>query len=126
MKTIFTLAVALVVAACAVQGYEPIVDRGHPEFNQARYSRDLAQCRQYADQVSPAEGAFAGGLLGALVGAGIGAATGGAMGDAGKGALIGTAAGGSTGIIAGAGAGIADQVSVIRNCLRGRGHAVLR
>src|SRR5690606_39285529 len=43
--------VALALAACA-RSYEPIVDM--KGVDQARYQQDLAECRAYAEQVSPA------------------------------------------------------------------------
>lgn len=127
MTKILTLIIALAVAGCAAgSSYQPTVDWRHPNFRgMAVYNRDLADCRRYAENISPVEGAVGGGILGALMGAAFGAATGAVIGDAGYGAALGAAAGGSAGVIAGAGAGIAEQVHVIRTCLRGRGHPVL-
>lgn len=127
MTKILILIIALAVAGCAAgSNYQPTVDWRHPQFKgMAVYQRDLADCRRYAVQISPVEGAVGGGLLGALMGAAFGAATGAVIGNAGYGAALGAAAGGSAGVIAGAGAGVAEQVHVIRNCLRGRGHPVL-
>lgn len=125
-KTIAILVVALALAGCnAAQNYQPIIDWRKPGYNAITYQRDLADCRRYAEAISPAEGAFAGGLLGALAGAAIGAATGAVAGDPGGGALVGVAAGGSSGIIAGGATGTSEQVRVVRACLQGRGHPVL-
>jgi hypothetical protein len=127
MTKILILIIALAVAGCAAgSNYQPTVDWRHPNFKgMAVYNRDVADCRRYAENISPVEGAVGGGILGALMGAAFGAATGAIIGDAGYGAALGAAAGGSAGVIAGAGAGITEQVQVIRTCLRGRGHPVL-
>ena len=127
MTKILALIIALAVAGCAAgSNYQPTVDWRHPQFKgMAVYQRDLADCRRYAEQISPVEGAAAGGLLGGLLGAVIGAATGAVVGDPGFGAAFGAAAGGSAGVVAGASAGVVEQVHVIRTCLRGRGHPVL-
>ncbi|HNB26061.1 MAG TPA: glycine zipper family protein, partial [Alphaproteobacteria bacterium] len=50
------VAVGATLAGCA-QSYQPVVDtRGH---DTARYQQDLYECRQYAEQVSPAGNAAA-------------------------------------------------------------------
>ena len=110
------------VAACA-QTYQPIVDM--KGVDQALYAQDLAECRIYAEQVSPAGQAVAGALVGAAAGAAIGAATGAAVGQAGYGASVGAASGGSYGTFAGAAHGVTAQITIIRNCLFGRGYKVL-
>lgn len=116
-------AVCLLLAGCA-QSYEPIIDR--KGVDQARYEQDLAECRQYAEQVSPAGEAAAGGLLGAAFGAALGAVVGAFSGSAGTGAAVGAATGGVTGTAGGAVGGVQGQKQVIDNCLRGRGYSVLR
>ncbi len=118
-------AAALGLAACA-QTYQPIVDLGG--VDQAKYQRDLADCRQYAEQVDPAGEAMAGALLGAALGAALGAVTGSFDNgiSAGTGAAAGAAYGGTLGVASGAAGGVGGQIDVIRNCLRGRGYNVLR
>ncbi len=127
MTKILILLIALAVAGCAAgSNYQPTVDWRHPSFQGMQaYNRDLADCRRYAENISPVEGAVGGGIIGALMGAAIGAATGAVVGDPGFGAAFGAAAGGSAGVVGGAAAGVAEQVHVIRTCLRGRGHPVL-
>lgn len=118
------VALFLVLAGCA-RTWNPVVDMQTQGFDNARYSGDLAYCRQLAAQVSPTEegmlGALAGGALGAATGAALGAAT----GNVGRGAAIGAAGAGVLGAGAGISHGASSQMDVIRNCLRGRGYNVL-
>ena len=114
-----------VLGACA-QTYQPIVDT--KGVDQTKYQQDLAECRQYAEQVNPAGEALAGALLGAGLGAALGAITG-SFGNAvavGTAAAAGAAYGGTVGVASGAGRGVQGQIAVIDNCLRGRGYSVLR
>jgi outer membrane lipoprotein SlyB len=118
MKTaiVLTLALALGVAGCA---YRPVVDPKRTDM--AKYETDLVECRQVAEQAP-------GGGAGALVGAGAGYAVGqvfarttgraNVANEAGRGAAVLGAAGG-------AGAGARNKRQVIKNCMIGRGHAVL-
>ena len=117
MRVALPLLLALSLAACA---YRPVVDpktSAHPE----RYEADLAECRQLAEQGAHPGGSAAGG---ALVGAGVGAAFAVATGhkDA-----VGQAAGGGAvlGGAKGAGSGANEERAIVRNCMKGRGHAVL-
>ena len=72
----------LILGGCATQGgYQPTIDTyNHPNAN--RVSRDLAECKQLAEQASggtakkTGEVAIIGGLIGAAAGAAIGADTG--------------------------------------------------
>ena len=67
MKRFVTLAVAMATLAGCAQTYQPVVDsKGH---DSARYEQDLYECRQYAEQVSPAGKAAVSGLGGAAAGA---------------------------------------------------------
>lgn len=116
---------AAFVAGCA-QTFRPIVDM--KAVDEAKYEQDLAECRAYADEVSPLEEAGAGALFGVLVGAALGAVLG-ATGDglsAGAGAVAGAALGGTTGVVAGGAGGAQAQADVIKACLSGRGYRVLR
>jgi hypothetical protein len=107
---------AISAAGCA---YRPVVDPKRTDM--ARYETDLVECREIAKQ-----GGGAGG--GALVGAGAGYMVGQAVArttgrshvanEAGRGAAVVGAAGG-------AGAGAKNRRQIIRNCMTGRGHAVL-
>ena len=125
MRRFLTLAVAMATLAGCAQTYQPVVDtKGH---DSARYQQDLYECRQYAEQVSPAGQAAVGGLGGAAAGAALGAITGALVGgvSAGEGAAFGGATGGAVGVGTGAYRGVDDQQRVIDNCLRGRGYNVL-
>ncbi len=91
------------------------------------YTRDLAECRMYAQQVAgyTPEQTVKGGLIGGAVGAAAGAAIGAVLGHAGKGAAIGAAAGGI-------GAGTYSAINAERKykkayarCMRQRGYRVL-
>jgi len=107
----------LVLAGCA---YRPVVDAktsAHPE----RYDSDLADCRELAKQGANPGGSAAGG---ALIGAGVGAAFAAATGNrdaAGRAAGGGAVLGGAKG----AGTGADEQRTIVRNCMKGRGYAVL-
>jgi hypothetical protein len=108
---------ALGLAGCA---YRPVVDPKtslHPEH----YETDLAECRQLAEQGAHPGGSAAGG---AAIGAGVGAALAVATG---RNDRIGQAAGGGAviGGAKGAGAGAHEQRAIVRNCMKGRGYAVL-
>jgi outer membrane lipoprotein SlyB len=111
---------ALCTAACSS---DPIVDM--KGVDQERYSQDLAECRQYADQVDVARSAGGGALLGAAGGAAVGAVVGAITGSPGTGAAVGGGAGGTSGLFAGGASGVNKEQRVVRNCLRGRGYHVL-
>jgi hypothetical protein len=113
----------LALAGCA-RSYEPIVDM--KGVDQARYQQDLAECRTYAEKVSPAGEAATGGLIGGGIGAALGAIIGAFGGGAGTGAAIGAGVGGAGGAASGGLRGVEGQKQVINNCLRHRGYAVLR
>jgi hypothetical protein len=115
------LATTLAVAACA--GGEPIIDR--KGVDAARYQADLAECRQYAEEVSVARSGAGGAAMGGAAGAATGAAIGAVRGRPGTGAAVGAAGGGTSGLFAGLFRGSARQDKVVRNCLRGRGYRVL-
>jgi hypothetical protein len=118
------LAAATVLAGCA-QSYQPVVDT--KGVDSARYQQDLYECRQYAEQKSPAGDAAIGALGGAAGGAALGAITGAILpgASAGTGAALGAATGGTVGVAGGAYKGVNDQQRIIDNCLRGRGYSVL-
>ncbi len=98
-----------------------------PQPRYSNYTRDLAECRMYAQQVAgyTPEQTVKGGLIGGAVGAAAGAAIGAVLGHAGKGAAIGAAAGGI-------GAGTYSAINAERKykkayarCMRQRGYRVL-
>ena len=121
MKLLAVAVAAAMLVGCASTGrgygaaYSPIVDRPG-----ANYAQDLSECQQYAAQLpSAGDGAAAGALGGAIFGVLLGAAFHvGSRDTAWAGAL-----GGATG---GAARSENDQRSVISNCLRSRGYAVLQ
>jgi outer membrane lipoprotein SlyB len=115
-RNLAILAATLLAAACT---YNPIIDpktSHHPE----NFQSDLAECRQFAEQ-TPAGGDVAGGAaIGAAIGAGFAVATGhpdSAGRSAGGGAVLGGARG--------AGNSNREKKMIVRNCLKGRGYAVL-
>lgn len=117
--TILSALIIMLLAGCAGrQRGEPIVDmRG---VDPARYQADLADCRQYAQQVNVGADAATGAVTGAVVGGAVGAAAGNsdtAKRSAGVGAVLGGARG--------AAGGVQERNQVVRNCLRNRGYAVL-
>ncbi len=108
---------ALLLPACA--GHDRIiVDEANTDMT--HYEQDLAECRQYAEQVSVAGDAASGAVVGAVVGGLVGAA----VGDSGA-AQRGAGAGAVLGGAKGTGQGQREQDQVIKNCLRGRGYRIL-
>jgi len=122
MRRVASLTLMIALAGCA-QSYQPVVDT--KGVDNAKYQQDLSECRQYAEQVSPAGDAATGGVLGAAGGAALGAIVGAFSGGAGTGAAIGAASGGAVGAGAGGVSGVSEQKRIINNCLRGRGYNVL-
>jgi len=125
MKRFLAIAMASATLVGCAQTYQPVVDTKGQDS--ARYQQDLYECRQYAEQVSPAGQAAVGGLGGAAAGAALGAITGALVGgvSAGEGAAVGAATGGAVGVGTGAYKGVNEQQQIIDNCLRGRGYSVL-
>jgi outer membrane lipoprotein SlyB len=105
------------LSSCAT--YRPLVDM-RDVTDRDQYERDLADCQNYAEPVSPGASAGAGAIFGAILGAALGAAVGDhhVTVDAARfGAVEGAVAGGA--------AGAGTQVQIIRNCMNGRGYVVL-
>jgi hypothetical protein len=113
---------SLLLMSCA-SSYRPIVDM--KGVDSARYEADLAECRAYAEEVSPAGQAVAGAGIAAALGAALGAVAGAFSGNAGSGAAYGASIGGVTGTAAGGAGGVSQQRQVIDRCLIGRGYSVL-
>ena len=122
MRPLLVALIVLGVTGCA-HSYEPIIDR--KGVDQARYQQDLAECRDYADQVGVGGEAAKGTGIGAVLGGALGAIAGAFGGGAGRGAALGASIGGVAGGARGTAEGVSDQKQVIRNCLRHRGYAVL-
>jgi outer membrane lipoprotein SlyB len=121
MKTIITLAAAIVLTGCATtstgSNFVPLIDGN----DRAKISADLHDCQAYARQVAgAADRAVAGAIAGALIGGALNHA----LGVRGQGNEM-AAFGALTGGLQAAGEGARDQQSIIRNCMVGRGHRVL-
>ncbi len=113
-KLVAASLVVTLLTACAGASYRPLVDRPG-----ANYEQDLAECQRYAESEAGAgTGAVVGALLGAALGAFIGHKTG-FRGDFARAGALGGALGGAQ-------ATNKNQMDVIKNCLAGRGHSVLR
>jgi len=120
-KIIPALIMLGMLAACAGRDRAPggvIVDK--KGVDPVQYQKDLDECSAYADQVD-AGGKVAGGAVGgAVVGGAVGAIFGG-----GDGAARGAGAGGVVGGARGVRETAHERHSVVSNCLRNRGYAVL-
>ena len=123
---------ALLLSGCAtnsnqpvidIKSYKPVVDTKGADMT--KYDQDLAECRELAQQVTVGGDTATGALIGAGLGAAIGAAAGAISGDPGMGAAIGASTGGIGGGATGYGGGIQRQITIINNCLSGRGYKVL-
>lgn len=116
MKLLGAASFLILLAGCA---YRPVVDTKMSR-NPERFDADLAECRQIAEG-GAGGGAVAGGAAGgAVIGGALAVATG-------RSDRIGQAAGGGAviGGARGAGASGREKREIVRNCLKGRGHAVL-
>lgn len=118
MKTLTTLfLLPLLLAACAGKP-RIIIDRKGVDMT--HYEQDLAECRNYAEEVPVGKESVKGGVAGAVIGGAIGAVVGNsrtAERAAGAGAVAGTARG--------AARGTSEQQRVVKRCLTGRGYRVL-
>ena len=116
MKVLFFTVPLLLLTACASDRF--IIDQKGTDMS--NYSRDLAECQTYAEQVPKGSevakgtvgGAVVGGVLGAIVGDSRTASR-----AAGAGAVTGGLRGGSK--------AENEKDRVVKNCLRNRGYKVL-
>lgn len=106
---------ALMLTSCAA--HRPVVDT--KGIDQYAYERDLRECQNYADGVSPMAHAVGGAAIVGGIAAGLAAIAG---IDIGTTAAMGAVLGGVSGL----GRGMGTQQATINNCLRGRGYSVLR
>jgi outer membrane lipoprotein SlyB len=116
MKPYFPLLLGLLLAGCA--SHKIIIDKEGVDM--AKYERDLAACREYAEEVPSGEEVGKGAVGGAVIGGAVGAILGGRRGAetlGGVGAVTGAARGG--------GRAEREKEQVVKNCLRGRGYRVL-
>jgi outer membrane lipoprotein SlyB len=117
---LFTAMSIALLSGCAAQqpGRAPIVDM--QGVDPVRYETDLAECRQYSQQVAVGKDA----ATGAVVGAALGGVAGAAARDsdtAKRAAGVGAVVGGAHGALS----GVEERDRVIRTCLRNRGYVVL-
>ena len=120
MRILAIVLATVALTACAGRDARggPIVDM--KGVDPLQYRTDLAECQAYADQVGVGGRAAGGAAAGAVVGGLIGAAVGDsdtAKRSAGAGAVVGGARG--------PGSALREKQTVVRNCLRNRGYAVL-
>jgi outer membrane lipoprotein SlyB len=117
MKISFAIAGLFVVAACSDDPYAPIVDGPRS----AAFQKDLASCRQVAQQKKSTNiGRNGGAILGGLAGA--------AEADSGEaleGAVVGAVLGGVIGSASENGEVDEARDKIVFNCMRGRGHNVV-
>ena len=129
MNRMFAVAVSLGLTAAALTGCtatsQPIVDTKGVDASQ--YSKDNAECQQYADNANVAGDAAIGAVGGAAGGAALGAITGALVPgvSAGGGAALGAAGGGLLGLGGGAYSGVEQKREIFRNCMKNRGYSVL-
>ncbi len=114
MKILTVVAVSIYISGCS--GHSPIVDTQGVDM--ANYENDLAQCQQYAKQVSTGKDTAVGAGAGALLGWAVSAIAG---GDKSASAGVGAVTGGAAGL----GKSASEQKNIISRCLQGRGYKVL-
>lgn len=119
-RRVAAVLLAVAVSGCAANNRpgEPIVDLQGTD--PAVYSRDLAECRQYAGEVAVGTRAGAGAVGGAVLGAVIGAA----IGDSRTAQQV-AGAGAANGAARGTLGGLRERSEVVKNCLRHRNYRVL-
>lgn len=125
---LLVIGVSLLLPGCAADsgaGYRPIIDANNPTYDpaiKARYSSDLAECQQVAEQRSYFNGNRVEEMvIGGLIGTGVGLASARKWGHAGAGAGIGAAAVG----LGGAFETRDERQQIVINCMTGRGHKVV-
>jgi len=116
MKPILLLLPVIALSACASQ--KIIIDKQGVDLT--KYEQDLAECRQYADEVDTASETAKGALGGAVIGGAVGAILGGSRSAerlGGVAAVTGAAGGGTS--------ASKEKSQITKNCLRGRGYRIL-
>jgi outer membrane lipoprotein SlyB len=116
MRKIYFLLIFFSVSACAAQ--KVVIDKQGVDMQ--KYEQDLAECRQYAEEIETGSEVAKGAVGGAVIGGAVGAIIGGrrtAETFGGVAAVTGAA---------GAGSSASQQKSqILKNCMRGRGYKVL-
>ena len=115
LKRVASLAAAAVLVAACASHPDPIIDSKGVDM--AKYQKDLAECREYAKNISVAEGSARGGAVGAVAGAAAGAISGDAARGAGYGGISGATQSGLS--------NKREQEAVVKRCVAGRGYRVL-
>lgn len=110
----FAVLLMLSIVGCASHP-APIIDKRG--VNMEDYQRDLAECQEYAADVSITKGAAKGAAVGAAVGAAAGAIRGNVDEGAGYGATAGAVRSGLE--------NKNTKESIAKRCLQGRGYKVL-
>jgi hypothetical protein len=106
----------LVTAGCGARRGGVVIDPAGVDMGQ--YHQDLGECQEISKQV---DGKAVGGAVGGAV---VGGAVGGIVGDSNT-AKKGAGAGAVFGVARGARATRQERQTVVKNCLRNRGYAVL-
>lgn len=116
MKPLLFLLLVVTLSACASQ--KVIIDKQGVDMT--KYEQDLAECRQYAEEVDTSSEAAKGALGGAVIGGTVGAILGGRRSAeklGGVAAVTGAASSGSS--------ASREKSQITKNCLRGRGYRIL-
>lgn len=116
---LYSLLAACIVATagCGARRGGVVIDPAGVDM--AQYHQDLGECQQISKQV---DGKAVGGAVGGAV---VGGAVGGILGDSSNTAKKGAGAGAVLGVARGARATRQERQTVVKNCLRNRGYAVL-
>lgn len=132
-KAIISIAACAMLAGCAAppntpgagygKNYTPVIDT--QGVDQARYSKDLGDCRQFAGIVDADKAAMQGMIGGIIAGALMGAIIGGNHGMSRYGANYGATVGGGAGLGAAANKATNQQERIMINCMAGRGYRTL-
>lgn len=123
MKKAILVFSMLVLSSCA--GYNPVVDP-QSVSNDAKYDRDVAECRELArGNTDTGTSVAKHGLIGGAIGTGTGALLGVIAGNTVRGLATGAVIGGVVGGVKGGYKSDLQYETIFRNCMRGRGHNVL-
>lgn len=123
MSRCFLFVVVLFMVSCSSNKGIPgsggiIVDTKGVDLS--TYDQDLAECREFADEVQVGGKVLTGAVAGAVVGGAIGAV----VGDSRTAQQVG-GVGAIKGTVQGVGGGLSERRRVVKSCLRGRGYRVL-
>lgn len=123
MKKAILLFSILILSSCA--SYSPVVDT-QSISNDAKYDRDVAECRELArSNTDTGKSVAKQGLIGGAIGTGTGTLIGLIAGNTVKGLATGAVIGGVAGGVKGGYESEREYEAIFRNCMRGRGYNVL-